>query len=127
MRAASFKWLLIGLIVVSFAGRPWAQALAVFSTQGCGGVTAVAMQSAHSTAIHAAGKIAPHETATAKNDAGKPMVADCVKICAAAPMLNASTLAWSADVWPQSHAEAIETALRGHPPKPELAPPIALV
>ena len=126
MRATPFKWLLIGLMVVSFAGRPWAQASSA-STEGCGGLTAVAMESANPAAMHKAGKIAASETATQKHDSGKPIIADCVKSCAAAPLLGISIMSWSPDVWPQVHSTAIEVALNGHPPGPELFPPIALV
>ncbi len=126
MRATPFKWLLIALMVVSFAGRPWAQT-SPESTEGCGGLNAVAMESANSAAANGVGKIASSETATPTPDSAKPMVGDCVKTCAAAPILGISAMAWAPDAWPQTHSAAIEVALKGHPPEPELFPPIALV
>jgi hypothetical protein len=125
MRATPFKWLLIGLMLVSFAARPWAQALPA-STQGCGGSSAVAMQSAHLAATHEAGKIATEKTAAPQHDFAKAKNADCVKICAAVQVLGLTAMTWFPEVWPQIHSAAIEVALNGHPPKPELSPPIAL-
>ena len=124
MRATPFKWLLIGLMVVSFAGRPWAQALPVLA-QGCEGSSAVAMQSTHLAATHAAGKIATDETPAPQPDSGKTKSADCAKNCAAVQVMGLAAMIWSLDVWPQIHSAAIEVALNGHPPKPELSPPIA--
>jgi uncharacterized protein (DUF2342 family) len=120
MRARPFNWLLIGLMVVAFAGRSWAQ-------PGCGAVGTVAMDSANSTATHKAGEIAASETATQKHDSGKAKSADCVKCCAATQVLGLIAMAWSPDVWPQIHLAAVEVALHGQMPKPELVPPIALV
>ena len=127
MRARPFKWLLIGLMVVAFAGRSWAQPVAVASMLGCGAVGTVAMDSANSTATHKAGEIAASETATQKHDSGKAKSADCVKCCAATQVLGLIAMAWSPDVWPQIHLAAVEVALHGQMPKPELVPPIALV
>jgi hypothetical protein len=126
MLAMPLKWLLIGLMVVSFVGRPWVQALPA-SAQGCGGSSAVAMQSAHPAVTHEAGKIAADETAAPQNDSGKTKSADCVKSCAAVQVLGLAVMTWSPEVWPQIHSAAIEVALNGHPPKPELSPPIAFV
>jgi hypothetical protein len=129
MRAVPFKWLLIGLMLVSFAGRSWAQSLPA-STEGCGGSSAVAMQSANSTATHEtheAGVIVASETATPQHDTGKAKSIDCVKSCAAVQVMGLVAMAWFPDVWPQIHSAAIEVALNGHQPKPELSPPIALV
>jgi hypothetical protein len=78
--AAPFKWLLIALMVMSFAGRPWAQSLPA-STQGCGGTNAAAVE--HAAAAHVTAKIAVSETAAPKRDSGKADSADCVKSCAA--------------------------------------------
>jgi hypothetical protein len=124
IRATPFKCLLIGLMVVSFAGRPWAQALPV-SAQGCGGSSAVAMQSAHLAATHAAGKIATDKAAAPQRDSGKTKSVDCAKNCAAVQVMGLAAMIWSLEVWPQIHSAAIEVALNGHPPKPELSPPIA--
>ena len=55
------------------------------------------------------------------------MLAGCVKSCAATPLMGQAPLAWSAEIWPQAHSAAVEVALRDHPPKPELSPPIARV
>jgi hypothetical protein len=125
MLATPLKWLLIGLMVVSFAGRPWAQALPA-STQGCGGSSAAVMQSVHPAATHKAGKIAADETAAPQDESGKTKSADCVKSCAAVQVLGLATMTWFPEVWPQIHSAAIEVALKGHPSKPELSPPIAL-
>jgi hypothetical protein len=125
MRATPLKWLLIGLMVVSFVGRPWAQALAAFPSPACGGANIVALAAANSAAIHAVGKVAADKTAAAKNDSDQRMSADCVKNCAAAPILGQSAMVWSSDIRPQSHPAAIGIVLRGHPPRPELSPPIA--
>jgi len=124
MRATPFKWLLIGLMVVSFAGRPWAQVLPV-STQGCGGSIVMAMQSAHPAVMQEAGKIAADEMAAPQDDSGRTKSADCVKSCAAVQVLGLAAMTWSPEAWPQIHSAAIEVALNGHPPKPELSPPIA--
>jgi hypothetical protein len=124
---ATFKWLLIGLMVVSFAGRPWAQALAVSPGHGCGGAHVVAVDAGTSMATHDVGKAAPGETATVAYDSAKSMLAGCVKSCAATPIMGHAPVAWYAEVWPQVHSAAIDVALRGHPPKPELSPPIARV
>ena len=129
MRIAPFKWLLIGLMLVSFAGRPWAQSLPA-STQGCGGSVAVAMQSTNSMATHEAheaGEIAASEMAMPQHDSGKAKSIDCVKSCAAVQVMGLVAVTWSPEVWPQIHSATIEIALSGHPPKPELSPPIALV
>ncbi len=125
MLATLLKWLLISLILVSFAGRPGAQALPM-ATQGCGGSSAVAMQSAHLVAAHEAGKIAADEAAAPQHNSGKTKSADCVKSCAAVQVLGFVVMTWAPEVWPQIHSAAIEVALNGHPPKPELSPPIAL-
>jgi len=120
--AAPFKWLLIALMVMSFAGRPWAQSLPA-STQGCGGTNAAAVE--HAAAAHVTAKIAVSETAAPKRDSGKADSADCVKSCAAVQVLAmpAAPL-WSAEVWPQIHLVAVEAILHGQTPKPELSPPI---
>ncbi len=84
------------------------------------------MELANSTAMHAIGIIAIGKTTTAKNDSGNAMLADCVRSCAAMPMLGQAALAWSPDVWPKSQSAGIELALSGNPPKPEIPPPISL-
>ena len=71
MRAAPLKWLLIGFMVVSFMGRPWAQAVASVPNEDCGGMNAVAMQFSNSAAGHKIGKIAMEENATPKNECGQ--------------------------------------------------------
>jgi len=124
MRAAPFKWLLIGLMVVSFAGRPWAQALPAL-TQGCGGSGVMAVQSAHPAVTREAGRIPADETAVPQHDSGRTKSADCAKNCAAVQVLGLAAMTWSPEVWPQIHSAAIAVALNGHPPKPELSPPIA--
>lgn len=124
MRVTAFKWLLIGLMVVSFAGRPWTQAWAV-STQGCGASSAGAEQSVHPAVTHEAGTIAAGEPAAAHSDSGKTESADCVKSCAALQVLGLAAMTWLPEAWPQSRSVTIEVALYGHPPKPELSPPIA--
>ena len=53
------------------------------------------------------------ETATANYDSGKPMLAGCVKSCAATPIMAHAPVAWSAEIWPQAHSAAVEVALRG--------------
>jgi hypothetical protein len=126
MRAAPFKWLLIGLMAVSFAGRPWAQSLPA-STQGCGGSSTVAMQAIDSAATHETGMIAADKAAMPQHDSGKTKSADCVKSCAAVQVMGLVAVTWSPEVWPQIHSVTIEIALSGHPPKPELFPPITLV
>jgi hypothetical protein len=123
MRATPFKWLLIALLVVSFTGRPWAQALAASPGHGCGGAHAVAVETGTSMPMHV-GKAATDETATANYDSVKPMLGSCVKSCAATPIMGHAPVAWSAEVWPQAHSAAVDGALRGYPPKPELSPPI---
>lgn len=112
--AAPFKWLLIALMVVSFAGRPWAQSL----PGGCGGVSASAMEHA----------VAADETAPPQHDSGKTNGANCVKSCAAVQVLAmpAAPL-WTAEVWPQIHVAGVEATLTGQNPKPELSPPIVLM
>ncbi len=127
MCAALFKWLLIGIMALSFAGRPLAQSIAVGAMHGCGTFSAVGTETAISTTTHELGKIAASDTATPKYDSGKTKSADCVKSCAAVQILALAAMAWSLDVWPQIHSAAIEVALNGHSPKPELSPPIALV
>jgi len=124
MRATLFKWLLIGLMVVSFAGRPWAQALAT-SMQGCGGSSAMVVQSVHPAVTHEAGKMAAGQTTAAQNDSGKTAGVDCVKSCAALQVLGLAAMTWSPEAWPHGRSVTIEVALHGHPPKPELSPPIA--
>jgi hypothetical protein len=124
MRAVSFKWLLIGLLVMSFAGRPWAQTLPA-STQGCGEQNAVAIEHAYSAATHETGKIEASEAASPQHDSGKAKSADCIKSCAAVQVLAISaTPSWTAEVWPQIHVAAVEATLHGQTPKPELSPPI---
>jgi hypothetical protein len=125
MRATPFKWLLIGLFVVSFVSRPWAEALAASNSQGCGSESIAAMEFANSTAMRAIGKIAIGNTTTAKNSSGKAMLTDCVKSCAAMPMLGQAALVWSPDIWPKSQSAGIQLALSGCPPKPEIPPPIS--
>jgi hypothetical protein len=126
MRATPLKWLLISLFVVSFVGRPWAQALAASTSQGCGSASNAAMEFANST-MRAIGKIAIDKTTTARNGSGKTMLADCVKSCAAMPMLGQAALVWSPDVWPKSESAGMELSLSGYSPKPEIPPPISLV
>lgn len=123
MRARTFKWLLIGLMVVSFAGRPWAQTSPA-STQGCGGTSIAAAHDAGELA--SSDRIAASETA-AQHDSGKTKSAECAKTCAALQVMALAAMTWSPGVWPQSHDAAIEVALIGHPPKPELFPPIAML
>jgi hypothetical protein len=125
MLAAPFKWLLIGLIVVSFVGRPWAQALPLWP-QGCSGSSVVAMQYTRFAMTHAVGKIAANEMAAPQHDSGDTKSADCVKSCAAVQVLGLAAMTWSPEVWPQIHSAAIAVVLSGHPPKPELTPPIVL-
>lgn len=127
VRAALFKWLLIGLMVVSFAGRPWTESIAAGAMHGCGTFSAAGTETANSTMTYELGKIAAGDAATPKYDSGKTKSADCVKSCAAVQILGLAAVAWSLDVWPQIHSATIEIALNGHPPKPELSPPIALV
>jgi hypothetical protein len=124
MRATPFKWLLIGLIVVAMAGLPWAQAFASFSSQGCGGDHSAKSELAHATTVQSPVKIAM--ATTAKNDFGAATNAACAKSCAAMQVFGALAAAWLPEVWPQIHSEAIDFVLSGHPPKPELSPPIAL-
>ncbi len=125
MRAALFKWLLIGLMVVSFAGRPWAQSLPV-PTAGCGGSNAATMEHAASAAADEAGKIATSESPAPQHNSGKAKSADCVKSCTAAPVLAMSAApSWSAEGWPQIHLAAVAAILHGQEPEPELFPPIA--
>jgi hypothetical protein len=125
--AAPFKWLLIALIVVSFAGRPWAQSLPA-STGGCGGTSTAAMEHAYSAVMDETGKIAASEAAAPQHDSGKTNSANCVKSCAAVQVLAmpAAPL-WTAEVWPQTHVAGVEATLNGQNPKPELSPPIALM
>lgn len=125
--AAPFKWLLIALMVVSFAGRPGAQSLPA-STGGCGGTSAAAMEHAYSAAADDTGKIAAGETTAPQHDFGKAKGANCVKSCAAVQVLAmpAAPL-WTAEVWPQIHGTAVAVVLIGQNPKPELSRPIALV
>jgi hypothetical protein len=127
MRATPFKYLLIALMVVSCVGRPWAQALTVSPAHGCGGASAAAMEPGTAMAAQAAGRIAAGETAMASHPADSSMSAACVKSCAVTPMLGQMDQMWSAEVWPQAHPLAVDVALRGYPPKPELSPPIARV
>jgi hypothetical protein len=125
--AAPFKWLLIALMVVSFAGRPWAQSLPA-STGGCGGTSAVAMEHAYSAAADETGKIAASESTAPQHDSAKAKGANCVKSCAAVQVLAMpATPSWAAEVWPQIHVAAVAVTLIGQNPKPELSPPIALV
>jgi hypothetical protein len=124
MLSMPLKWLLIGLMVVSFVGRPWAQALATSPAHGCGSAAAVAMQSGQvAGAQEQPGEIA----AVAIDDPAKAMTAACVKTCAAAPIFIQLSVIWSPEIWPQIHTAAVSETLRGHPLKPELAPPIALI
>jgi hypothetical protein len=118
------KWLLIGLMVVSFAGRPWAQAFASAPSHGCGGAAAAMTHAADVAAAHQ--QLESLTTATG-DDSAKAMGAGCIKSCAAAPMLIQLPVVWSPDIWPQAHSAAVIDTLRGHPLKPELAPPIALI
>ena len=122
MLATPLKWLLIGLMVVSFAGRPWALPV---SAQDCGGSSAMATQSAHPAVMHQAGNITTDEIAAPQHDSGRTKSADCVKSCAAVQVLGLAAVTWSPEVWPQIHSAATAVALNGHPPKPELSPPIA--
>lgn len=62
-----------------------------------------------------------------ENGSGKTMLADCVKSCAAMPMLGQAALVWSPDVWPKSESAGMELSLSGYSPKPEIPPPISLV
>jgi hypothetical protein len=128
LRATPFKWLLIGLMLVSFAGRPWAQSLPA-SVSGCGGLgtaAAATMDHADSAAAQETGKIAAGETTSPQHDSGKTKGADCVKSCAAAPILAlTATPSWASGIWPQIHGTPVEVALNGQTPKPELSPPIA--
>lgn len=118
--AAPFNWLLIALMVVSFAGRPWAQSLPA-STGGCGGAPAMAHAA---SAQHVAGKI---DIGAAHHDSGKTNTADCAKSCAAVQVLAMPAApSWAAEVWPQIHVAAITAVMIGQNPKPELSPPIAL-
>ena len=125
MRARPFKWLLIGLMVVAFAGRPWVQAwaqpVAGQAIQDCGS------SAANATAMLAADDIAAGDSTVAHHDSGKAKSADCAKTCAAVQVLGLVAMTWSPEVWPQIHSAAAEPALTGHPPKPELSPPIALI
>ncbi len=124
MLATPLKWLLIGLMVVSFVGRPWAQAFASAPSHSCGGAAAVAT---HAAAVAAAHQQLDALASAAVDDSAKAIAAGCIKSCAAAPMMIQLAVAWSPDIWPQVHSAAVADTLRGHPPKPELAPPIALV
>ena len=126
MRATPFKWLLIALMAVSFAGRPWAQGLPT-STAGCGGLSAAVMGHAYTAAAAEAGKIVGGEMAAPQHEPAKTKSADCIKSCTAVPVLAMSAApSWSAEVWPQIHLAAVEAILHGQTPEPELFPPIAL-
>ena len=123
--ATPFKWLLIGLLVVSFAGRPWAQAL---PASGCGGSTSAVAEHADTAATDEAGTITASETAASQHESGQTKSANCVKSCTAVPVLAISAdPSWSFEVWPQIHETAVEVILHGLAPEPELFPPIALV
>lgn len=124
--AAPFKWLLIALMVVSFAGRPWAQSLPA-STGGCGGPNAAAMEHVYSAATDETGKVEASDTAPLQHDSGKTNSANCIKSCAAVQVLAmpAAPL-WAAEAWPQIYVTVIAATLIGQNPKPELSPPIAL-
>ena len=125
--AAPFKWLLIVLMVVSFAGRPWAQSLPA-STGGCGGSSTTAMEHAHSAVDHDSGMTAAGKTASPKHDSGQAKSADCVKSCAALQVLAISVVpSWTAKAWPQVRVTGIEAPLHGQNPEPELFPPIARI
>jgi hypothetical protein len=126
MRAKSFKWLLVGLMLVSLAGRPWAQALPA-SSEGCGGSRIMTMQSVDSAATQETGIIAANDASMPQHDSGKTKSADCVKSCGLVQVMGLVTMALLPEAWPQQQSTAIEIALSGHPPKPELSPPIALV
>ncbi|MBI3704996.1 MAG: hypothetical protein HY244_14400 [Rhizobiales bacterium] len=127
MRAKPFKWLLVGLMVLSFAGRPWAQSLPASSEAGCGGSRTVTMQAVDSAAAHEIGASMADEAVMPQHDSGKAKSADCAKSCAAVQVMALAAMTWSPEVWPQSHSTTIEVALIGHPPKPELSPPIASI
>ena len=123
MRAAPLKWLLIGLIVVAIAGQPWAQAFAALSAQGCGSTHTAMTDDAHTTMVQAPAKM--DMTAVAKTDSRTDISAACAKNCAAMQVFGPVAAAWLPEVWPQVHSGAIELAMTGHTPKPELSPPIA--
>lgn len=126
MRTVLFKWLLIALMVLSFAGRPWAQAFST-ANEGCGGSRTMTMQTLDSAAAHEMGTSATDEASMPQHDSGKTKSADCVKSCTAVPVMGLAAMTWSPEVWPQSHSTTIEVALIGHPPKPELSPPIVSI
>ena len=67
------------------------------------------------------------EAAAPQHESGKTKSADCIKSCAAVQVLGLVAMAWLPEVWPQVHSAAIDVALNGRSPKPELSPPIALV
>ena len=123
MRAAPFKWLLIGLIVVAIAGQPWAQAFAELSSRGCGSDHATMTEAAHATTMQAPAKM--DMTASVKNDLRADTNATCAKSCATMQEFGPMAAAWLPEVWPQVHSGAVELAMSGHTPKPELSPPIA--
>jgi hypothetical protein len=127
LHATPFKWLLIGLMLVSFAGRPWAQSLPA-SSAGCGSVSAAAMEHAYSATAQETSDIAASQAALPQHESGKTKSPDCVKSCAAAPVLAlTATPSWASEIWPQLHEMPVDVTLNGQTPKPELSPPIASV
>jgi hypothetical protein len=127
LHATPFKWLLIGLLLVSFAGRPWAQSLPASSAR-CGSLSSAAMEHVYSAAAHDTGDSVAAKKAMPHHESDKAKSPDCVKSCAAAPVLAlTATPSWASEIWPHIHEMPVDLTLNGQSPKPELSPPIARV
>lgn len=124
LHVTPFKWLLVSLMLVSFAGRPWALSLPASSAE-CGILNPSAMELAYSAAAKDTGGIVTGKMAMPQHESGKTKSPDCVKSCAAVPVMAlTATQTWASEVWPQIHEIPVDIALNGQTPKPELSPPI---
>jgi hypothetical protein len=120
MRVKLGKRLFVFLAVVALVGGPWAQALAQAAPQPC------PMSSVAGATTVAAAQTAPCDMPSHKADDGK-MMAVCAQDCLAQLNLVLPAIDLCLEGVARIFAPAVRLALDGHPPDPELSPPIALI
>jgi len=119
MRVTLGKRLFVFLAVVALVGGPWAQALAQAKPQPC------PMSAVAGTATVAAAQTVPCDMPSHKADEGKMTIA-CAQDCLAQLNLLLPAIDLCFEGFARAFAPAVRLALDGHPPDPELFPPIAL-
>jgi hypothetical protein len=120
MRVTLGKRLFVFLAVVALIGGPWLQALAQGSLHRCDMPTIAAGSG------NAANQAAPCDTPAHKTDAGKTMPVVCAQDCLVQMNLVVPAAEMHFEGLTHVFEPVIRAAMDGHPPEPELSPPIAL-